>query len=162
IALRKVVIGALAEAGIVDPINPWIVTKELRDLAPILDMSFDSDGKRLDALKEEERVDRCQHRAHRALAHTAAARAISGIAEMVGVDHSMVGRVGLRHHRKAFTMRSPWEATTIDDDPPKGGAVSAHELRQRMHHDIGAVVDRFQQDWSCDSIVDDQGDPVLV
>ena len=45
--------------------------------------------------------------------------------------------------------------------PPERGAVAAHELRQRMHDDVGAIFDRPQQDRRSDGVVDDQRHAML-
>ena len=39
--------------------------------------------------------------------------------------------------------------SAIDDDSAEGRAMSTHELRQRMHHDIRAIFDWSQQNRRC-------------
>ena len=56
----------------------------------------------------------------------------------------------------------PRKFSAIDNDTPKRCSMSAHELRQRMHDDIGAVFDWLQQDWSCHGIVHDEWNTVTM
>ena len=79
---------------------------------------------------------------------------------MLGVDQAVIGGVRLVEHRKAARVLLPREAAAIDDGAAERGAVPAHELGERMHHDIGAVVDRPQQDRRGNGIVDDERNAV--
>ena len=75
---------------------------------------------------------------------------------MVGVDQAVIGRVRLVEHREAAGMLLPVEPAGIDDGAAERGAVAAHEFGQRMHDDVGAVIDRTQQDRRRHRIVDDE------
>ena len=59
-------------------------------------------------------------------------------------------------------MLLPGKLAAIDDGSAQRGAVPAHELGQRMHHDVRAVFDGPQQDRRGDGIVDDQRHAVFV
>ena len=52
--------------------------------------------------------------------------------------------------------------SAIDDDSAEGRAMSTHELRQRMHHDIRAIFDRSQQNRRRHRVVYNQWNAVLV
>ena len=72
------VIGAVGEAGIIDPLDARVVAQEFGHPPGILDMALDPQGDRLDALQQQEGAERRQHRAHRALIDAAAAPDIGG------------------------------------------------------------------------------------
>src|SRR5262249_47159963 len=74
----------------------------------------------------------------------------------------MIRRLRLTHHSKTLPMLLPREVSTIDDDSAECSAMSTHELRQRMHHDIRAIFDRSQQNRRRHRVVHDQWDAVLV
>ena len=77
---------------------------------------------------------------------------------MIRVDQTMIGRVGLIEHREALRVRLPGKPAAVDDRATERGAMPAHELRQRMDDDVGAVFDRTQQDRRRDGVVDDHRD----
>jgi hypothetical protein len=57
-------------------------------------------------------------------------------------------------------MRLPGKTTAVDDRAAERGAVPAHELGERVHDDVGAMVDRAQQDRSRHRVVDDERNAV--
>ena len=54
IALRELVVWIVAKSSVVDPGDARIIAQEVRDLASILDVPFDPQRERLDALEQEE------------------------------------------------------------------------------------------------------------
>ena len=64
--------------------------------------------------------------------------------------------------RKALGVLSPGELAAVDDDAAESRAVSAHEFRQRMHNDVGPVLERAQQNGSGDRIIDKQWHAILM
>jgi hypothetical protein len=70
-------------------------------------------------------------------------------------DHAVIFRPLLRQHRIASFAR-PVEGAAVHDQPAHGIAVAAEELGQRMHHDVGAVVDRPAQIGGGERVVDDE------
>ena len=56
----------------------------------------------------------------------------------------------------------PRELAAVDDDAADGVAVAAHELGERMHHDIGAMIERPRDVGRGERVVDDQRNAVLV
>ena len=67
----------------------------------------------------------------------------------------------LRQHR-IFAGFRPVEGAAIDDDAADRIAVAADEFRQRMHDDVGAMLDRPHEIGCRQRVVDDQRDAVLV
>lgn len=81
---------------------------------------------------------------------------------MLGIDQAVIGRVRLVKHGKARRIRLPRKSSAIDDDAAHRSAVTAEELRQRVHHDIGAIFDRPEQDRRGDRIVDNERNAMPV
>jgi hypothetical protein len=52
--------------------------------------------------------------------------------------------------------------TAVDDEAADGGAVAADELGGRVHHDVGAVLERPDEPRGGDGVVDDERHAVGV
>ena len=63
---------------------------------------------------------------------------------------------------KRSACSSQSETAAIDDGAAERRAVAAHELGQRMDDDVGAVLDRPQQDRRRHGVVDDQRHAVAL
>ena len=63
---------------------------------------------------------------------------------------------------KPGTSVVPRELAAVDDDAADGGAVAAHELGERMHDDIRAVIERAGDVGRSEGVIDDQRNAVLV
>ena len=59
-------------------------------------------------------------------------------------------------------MIAPCERSAVDDRAAEGGAVATEKLRQGVHDDIGAKLDRPEQDRRRDSVVHDQRDTMIM
>ena len=59
-------------------------------------------------------------------------------------------------------MRSPRKSPAVDDGAAERGAVAAQKFRQRVDRDVGAVIERLQQDRGCDRIVDEERHAMAV
>src|SRR5271165_3273428 len=127
-----------------------MIAQILRYLARILDVAFNTKRKRLDALQQQETIERRQGGAGVSLAHGPAAGNISGIAVVVDVDYAVVGNFWPVQHVEALGILAPWKLSTVDNHSAQGCAVSSHEFRHGMHNHIGAIFDRPQQDWRGD------------
>ena len=67
-------------------------------------------------------------------------RMLIGSAEVLPVHEAVIRGIRLGEHRKSPRLGMPRKFATIDDDAAQCRAVTAHELRQRMHDDIGAII----------------------
>ena len=57
---------------------------------------------------------------------------------------------------KRLGVLGPGKASAVDDGAAERGAVAAEKFRQRVDGDVGAVVERLQQDRRGNGVVDDQ------
>ena len=80
---------------IVHPIDHGMIAKKFRDLPRIFHVPFHAKGKRLNSLQEQKAVKRRQRGAGISLADGAASRDKRRVAEMVDIDHAVIG--DLRH-----------------------------------------------------------------
>jgi hypothetical protein len=106
--------------------------------------------------------ERRQHRAHGALIEAACELDIGCGSESLGIDEAVIGGIRLVEGREAVGVVFPGEATAVDDGAAHRGAMAAQKFRQRMHRNVGAVVERLQQDRGCHRVVDDQRHAVAV
>src|ERR1700722_47495 len=81
---------------------------------------------------------------------------------MVRVHETVVRSIRLAKHREPSGVLAPWEFATIDDCPAHRRSVPPHEFRQGMDDDIGAVLERAQQNWRRHRFIDDQWNSMLV
>ncbi|MGY3354738.1 hypothetical protein ACVWZK_001401 [Bradyrhizobium sp. GM0.4] len=103
-----------------------------------------------------------QHRTHGALIDAARALDIGCAAEALGIDEAVIGGIRLVVTGEAVGVLGPGEISGVDDGAAERGAVTAQKLGQRMHGDVGAVIERLEQDGRCNGIVDDQRHAVGV
>ena len=61
---------------------------------------------------------------------------------MVGVDEAVIRTIRLIEHRKSIRVLLPGEFAGIDNNSAQRRAVSAHELGERVQHDVRAIIDR--------------------
>ena len=162
IFLRQRIVGIVGKARVIDPGDARIGAQKLGGAARILDMALDAQRDQLDALQQEERRQRRDHRAGGALIDAAAARHVSAIAEVICIDHAVIGRVRRTELREAVGVRLPRKAAAVDNGATERGAVAAHEFGERMHDDVGAVFDRAQHHRRRHGIVDDQRDAMAL
>ena len=59
-------------------------------------------------------------------------------------------------------MLGPRKTSAVDDGSAKRSAMAAEKFCQRMNGDIGAVVERLQQDRRGDRVVDDERDTMTM
>ena len=84
------------------------------------------------------------------------------VADRGGVARTVIRGVRLGQAGEALDVLRPFELAAVDDDAAEGGAVAAQELGDRVHDDVGAVLEGADQIGGRDGVVDDQRDAVLV
>ena len=102
------------------------------------------------ALKGDDR------RAEVAQAHDAAGDGEGEVAEGLGQPHAVVAGVGVDQRLVLVLGAEPVEGAAVDDDAADRVAVAAHELGQRVHDDVGAVLLGLAQVGRRQRVVDDQ------
>src|SRR5262249_4190721 len=162
IFLRERMIRAFRKSRVVDPRNPAMVAQKFGYASAIPHVALDPQGNRFDSLEQQKRAQGRQHGAGGPLVDTAAARNVRGLFKMVDVHETVIGGIRAAEHGETFGVLLPGKPAAVDNDTAECRAVPAHELRQRMHHNVCAVGDRPQQDRRGDRIVDDQRNAVAV
>ena len=102
-------------------------------------------AQRLDALHEQEGVERRHRRAEVAQQGDAHLQDVGDRAERLdrlGPDRAVIGGVGRVQRRLARRVRLPVEIAAVDDDAADRGAVAADILGGRIDHHRRAVIER--------------------
>ena len=128
-----------------------------RDGERVVAVALHAQRQRLDAVEDEERVERRDRRAEIAQAQHPAGDREGEIAEGFGEDHAVVFGPRRREHRIA-RVAQPFERAAVDDDPAHRIAVAAQIFGRGMDDDVGAVVERADQIGRRERVVDDQRD----
>src|SRR5688500_11349643 len=116
--------------------------------------------KGLDALQEEERIERAHAWPEVPKPVDTAFDDERNRPEYLPKLHSVIGRRRIIQHREVALL--PWEFPAVHDDAADAGAVAAHELRERVNNNVGAVVDRPAEIRGGERVVDNERNVVLV
>ncbi|OEI69485.1 hypothetical protein Cus16_0091 [Curtobacterium sp. ER1/6] len=159
VALCEVVVRTGGETRVVDARHLRLLLQEGRDGQRVRAVAFDAQRQGLDALAEQERVERRRRRAD------------PGGDDVAGVDHegpaavpldvalTAEGPVRCREVREALKVAGPVEPAAVDDEPAEAGTVPGEELRGGVHDDVGAVLDRPDEVRRRQGVVDDERHP---
>jgi hypothetical protein len=82
--------------------------------------------------------------------------------QRLGVDHAVVAHVGLVQALEALLVLGPRELAAVDDDAADAVAVAVHVLGERVHHDVGTVLDGAAQVGAGHGVVHDQWHTMVV
>ncbi len=156
------VLGVVGEAGVFHPGHLRMLLQVAGYGEGVVAVALHAQRQGLQALQDEEGVERRERRAHVAQRHHPAAADEGGGAEGLGVGHAVVGRIGRVQQREARLVLGPGEFAGVDDDAADAGAVAAHVLGQRVHDDVGAVLERPAEHGGGYRVVDDQRHAVAV
>ncbi len=144
------------QAGIGHPRHPRMGLQVARHRQGVGADALHAQRQGLDALQDQERIERRERRAGIAQRHHPRAADVGRRAQRLGVDHAVVAHVRLAQAREARLVRGPREPPGIDDRPAEAVAMPAQVLGQRMHHDVGAEVEGPQQVRRRHGVVNDQ------
>ena len=139
VALSELVVGVVREAEEADRRDARICCQKRRHRARVGLVARQAHGQGLEALKEQERVERRQGGARVAQTDRPAAGDVRGVREVDRVSNAVKRRLGLDHDAEPVGVIGPRERAAVDDDPAERRAVAADELRQRVDHDVGPV-----------------------
>ena len=149
------VVAVAGQARIAHPGHLGVLRKPLGDRQRIVAMALHAQRQRLDAGQDQEGVERRHRRPEVAQAQHPAGNREGEIAEGLVQDDAVIFRARLRQHRIAALAR-PVEGAGIDDHAADRIAVAAEKFRQRMHDDVGAVLDRLHRVGRRQRVVDDE------
>ncbi len=128
------------EARVADPLDLGPVFEPAGDRQRVLAVALDPQRERLEALEEQERVERAERRADVAQPLDAELEDEREVAERLAVDDAVVRRVRVRELREPARGR-PVEVAAVDDDAADRRPVAADPLGGRVDDDVGAVLD---------------------
>ena len=139
----KLVIRMVGDGRMIDLLNMRILREVVDDFERVLDMALDAQRQRLDALQQQERIERRNRRARVAQQQRTQIDDKRRRANVFREAQAVVADV-LRDEPRELARRRPVEFAAVDDDAAERRAVAADELRRRMHDDVRAVVERAQ------------------
>ena len=125
------------------------------------DVAIHAHAQRLDALQQLKGVGRRQAGAEVAQAFGARPHDEGGRAELLVEDNAVISGIGFGERRK-FAGGAPIEAAAVDDHAADGDAVAADPFGGRIHHDVGAKLDRPAEIGRCKRVVDQKRDFCVV
>ena len=144
------------QAGVVHPGDLVVLLQVLGNGQRVLAVLGHAQRQRLDAGDDEEGVEGRHGGAQIAQAQHAAGDGEGEVAEGLGQLHAVVAGVGVDQRLEAVLGAEPVEGAAVDDHAADGVAVPAHELGERVHDDVGAVVLGAAQVGRGQRVVDDQ------
>ena len=121
----------------------------------ILHVALHAQRQGLDALQQVEGVGRRKTRAEIAQAFGARPHDEGRRAEFLAEDDAVIAGIGLGDGRKLARGREV-ETAAVDDHAADRDAVAADPFGDRMHHDVGAELDRPAEIRRGEGIVDQQ------
>ncbi len=125
-----------------------------RDGERVVAVALHAQGQRLDPGEDEEGVERRDGRPEIAQAEHATGDGEGEIAEGLGERDAVIARRGGRQRRIPPALE-PIEGAAIDDRAADRVAVAAEELSQRMHDDVGAMLDGADEIGRGQRVIDD-------
>ncbi len=149
------------ERRMVDLLHLGVLIQEIDHLQRVLHMPLHAEGQRLNALQEQEGVERRDACARVAQERCADLHHVSRGADRVRKHDAVIGSVGFAQTRE-FVVLLPIKGSSVDDHAADDGAMTAKELRRRMDDDIRAVLDRTEEIRGRKRIIDDHRDAVFM
>ncbi len=156
------VVGMVGQAGVVDPLHLGMALEEVRHRQGVVADAVHAQRQGFDALQDQEGIEGRDRRAGVAQRHHAGTADVGRGAERFGIDHAVVGHVRRVEALEALLVGSPGEFAGIDDDAADAVAMAAEILGQRMHHDVGAVLEGAAQVRRRHRVVHDQRHPGVM
>ncbi|MNS81596.1 hypothetical protein D3C72_1153100 [compost metagenome] len=148
--------GVVGQTGVVDPLHLGVGLQIVGHGCGVLDVPVHAQGQGLQPLQDQEAVEGRDGRACVAQQHRPHPADIGRRAQRLGIDHAVIGHLGLVQAAEARLVLGPGEVAAVDDGPADAGAVAADILGQGVDDDVGAVLDRAGQVGGRHGVVDDQ------
>ena len=146
--------------GMDDPLDLLARAQEIDHRLRILAVLVHAQCQRLQALDDQERVERRQRRADVAQQRHPRLDRVGDRTDRLDrfrPDRAVVARIGRVERRLPVRMRGPIEIAAVDDQPADRIAVAAEIFGRRIDDDGGAVLERPQEERR-GGVVDDQRD----
>ena len=156
ILLRERVILVVRQARVVHPRDARVVLQELRHRERVRAMAIHAHGQRFQALQQQPGVERRERRAEGAHDLHARLHGVAEVAEGLVEDDAVVA--GRGRGELGELAVAPVELARLDDHAAHGRAVAADVLGRRVHHDVGAPLDRPAQVRRGHGVVEHQRD----
>ena len=160
-SLGQRVVGVRFEPGVGDPGDLGVALQVAGDRERVGAMALHAERQRLHALQQVPGRLRRHAGAVVAQRHRAHLHGEAEIAEGLGEGEAVIGRIRLRHARELVVL-PPVEAAGFDDHAAHGVAVAADELRGRVEHEVGAVIEGPAEVGRGHRVVDDQRHAVAL
>ena len=144
-ALHDRMVGVVGQTGVAYKIDLRVLLQELGQRQRVIADAIHAQRQGLDPLQDQERIHRRKRRALVAQRHHTRTANVGRRAERLGVDDAMVADIRFVQAWEALAVLRPREFATIDNGATDAVAVATQILGERMHDDIGAVLDRAQQ-----------------
>src|SRR5271170_4017209 len=135
-------IGMVLQARIIHPRHLVVTLKVSRNLSRAVADSIHSQRQRLDTLQNQKGIEwryGCSGIAQR---HYTSAADIGRRPQRFGIDHSVIAHVRLIEPPKTPLVIRPRKFTRVDDGTTDARPMTAEILGQRVHHDVGAMLER--------------------
>ena len=149
------------QRGMQHPLDRLVRGEEFEHRGGIGDVAVHADAERLDALQQLKGVGRRQAGAEIAQAFGARPHDEGGRAELLVEDDAVIAGIGFGQHRK-LAGAAPVEPAAVDDHAADGDAMAADPFGGRIHHDVGAELDRPAEIGRREGVVDQQRDLRVV
>jgi hypothetical protein len=124
---------------------PWRGPQVSGDLFGVGADAVHAQRQRLQALQNQEAVERRDGCAHVAQRHDARATDEGSRAQGFGVNDAVVGHVGLVEALELQLVLGPGKAPAVDNHAADRVAMATDVLGQRVHDDVGAVLEGAAQ-----------------
>lgn len=136
--------------------------KEVNDTPGVVGVTLHAQTERLQPLKQYPCVERRNGSSRISQDDSTYAGDKSGLSGHVCKHGAMVARIRLGQCRILVGIGLPVKASGIHDYSAQAGTMAANELRGRMHHDIGTMLDRTYEKRCAERIVHDHYGIVAV
>ena len=130
---------------VADPRHFRVRLQVLRHLERVVIDAVHAQRQRFNALQNQKGVERRQRRAGIAQRHHAGTANVGSRAQRFGIDHAVVARVGFVQAFEFGFVVGPGELAGVNDGPANAVAVATEVFGQRLHNDVGTMLDRAQQ-----------------
>ena len=155
-------VGMIWQARITDPLDLGMSAEIGGQTHGVVTDAIHAQGKGFDALQDHERVEWRNRRTHVAKRHHARATDVGSRPQGLGINHPVVADIGLIQAWKALLVLRPGKLATIHNGASHTVAMTGQILGERMHDDVGTMVDGAHEVGAGHGVVHDQRHPMRM